>query len=739
MESIETREIREYAPPAVAPFINDLAYIQAELEWIELRAQRIAVERRLALLEDEESPQQFRRGRYDERSPRQLFGQSRRLREREDGLRTWIDACRASDSNTPLALDALCQRCHLDPFQRMVILLAVAPCFSQRYEALYGRITGKDLLDSLTVEVAFTFAELDFCQRVQRRSDFGSLSPLITHDLVTVELNHRFRAAKDLLSADIEINGRTLGFVLGRNELADEFLEFSSVEEPRADLDSVVLHPTVKEQILAVVDQHDIYLERRSAWGLDEVIRYGRGSMMLFYGPPGTGKTMTAHGIADHIGKRILNVDIPTFLEHAQADRFLPGLFREARFQDAVLFFDECESLFASRRQGNQLMTLLLTELERFEGIAIFATNLPDVLDDAFARRLVLRLPFHDPDAAARTAIWQAHLPDTVPLADDVDLPILAERHELTGGYIKNAVLAAVAQSVYAGGAEELTMAQLDSAARQQSIRIGSPNDNIQVPSARLKDVILSEAKQRTLNELLAAARCQSTLSQRWHIGGPREAGGLAALLYGPPGTGKTFCAEALAGELNRPLRRVRSSTLLSKWVGDSERRLEDVFANARAEESVLLIDEADSLLFRRGQGDSRHDRSLVNLLLDLIERHKGLVLLASNHAADLDQALERRLGYCIGFEQPGARERVLIWQQCLPVSEYVDAQIDMESIAKRYSLSGADIKRIAMAAGVRAYSEDRPIHQRDLESLAEGAGRRPQTHSTIGFVGASS
>jgi SpoVK/Ycf46/Vps4 family AAA+-type ATPase len=736
MNTINTQDAPEFGPQAITAFMDDLTYIQAELQWIELRALRITAERRLVLLEDEEAPQQFQRNRYEDQSPRQLYAQSKRLREREEDQRTWIDDCRRVQTpGPPLALDALCERCNLDDFQRMIILLAVAPCFSQRYEALYGRVTGKDLIDSLTVEVAFTFAELTFADRVRRRSDFSARSPLIAQDLVTVEVNHRFRAAKDLLGADIEINRRTLGFVLGRNELADEFLEFSSVEEPRADLNAVVLDPGVKARLLSVVDQHEQYLIRRKAWGLDEVIQYGRGSMMLFYGPPGTGKTMTAHGIAHHIGKRILNVDIPTFLEHAEADRFLPGLFREARFQDAVLFFDECECLFASRRQGNQLMTLLLTELERFEGIAIFATNLPDVLDEAFARRLLLRLPFAEPDAAARAAIWQAHLPSTVPLALDVDLTVLAKNHELAGGYIKNAVLAAVAASVYAGSKEQLTMAQLDSAARDQSVRIGSAMDHITVPDARLSHVVLSEDNEKAVGELIAAARCHSTLSQRWHIGGQRMQGGLAALFYGPAGTGKTYCAEAIAGELNRPLRRVRSSTLLSKYVGDSERRLEAIFADARSEDSVLLIDEADSLLLKRGQGDNRHDRSLVNLLLDLIERHKGLVLLATNHAADLDEALERRLAYSIGFERPNAVQRAAIWRQVLPVSEYVESQVDLDAMADGYPLSGAEIKRVAMGAGVRAYNEDRSISQKDLEDFASQLDYQSR-NTPIGFMG---
>ena len=208
--------------------------------------------------------------------------------------------------------------------------------------------------------------------------------------------------------------------------------------------------PADKQRILSVVEQHDRYLQCREAWGFDEIIQYGRGILMLFYGKPGTGKTMTAHAIARHMNKRVLNVDIPTFMEHHDAERFLPGLFREARLQDAILFFDECEVLFGDRRAGNVLMTLLLTEIERFEGVAVLATNMPEDLDAALDRRILVKIRFPEPDRQARREIWRKHLPDKAPLAPDVDLDQLADRFEMTGGYIKNAVLAAVAAAVHA-------------------------------------------------------------------------------------------------------------------------------------------------------------------------------------------------------------------------------------------------------------------------------------------------
>ena len=744
MDSFETTyEETDFEVPAVeqaptGPFATDLEYMQAEVQWVKVRARRIATEHRLAKLEDEpEAPR--RRRDYDPASPRALHRLGKKALARELAIRTRLDtriaAHRASDAPS-LAIDQLCERCGLDAFQRMVLILGAAPCFSRGFDALFGQISGEERYEGLTIEGAFAFAELSFADRIERRRDFSRSGALVSQDLIDFALGHRYQSAKDLLGADIDITPRTLNILLGRNDLDEEFLEFSSVELPRADFGQLVLDEDVKQKLLSVVEDHERYLDCRRDWGFDDIIQYGRGSMLLFYGPPGTGKTMTAHAIADKVGKRLLNVDIPTFVENSEADRFLPGLFREARLQNAILFFDECEVLFGSRRNGNALMTLLLTELERFEGIAIFATNLPDALDEAFERRVLLRVPFAEPTADARAAIWRRHIPETAPVSADVDFDALGTRYPLSGGYIKNAVLAAVASVVHSGREVlEITMSDLEMAARDQTGSVDMDGSRRQVPKARLRDVVLPSAQEARIKELLNAVRHRPTLMKSWGIGGTRdECTGLAALFYGPPGTGKTLCAEALAGELSQPLLRARTSTLLSKWVGDSERNLATLFKTAQAENAVLLIDEADSLLGQRSAQDSRHDRSMVNLLLDLIERHPGLVLLATNQETSLDPAVERRLVYRVAFARPAFEARVRLWTTLLPAAEHCEDCVDARALAACAELSGAEIRSVLLRAGSLAIGDKSKLTQTALMAVAAEFVRGRRTDKSIGF-----
>ena len=707
------------------PYDSDLDYMQEELRWIEARCRRISADVRLRRMQSGETERVSRWDREEDVSAAVLQRRRTTFVRAENKVRKTIDArLRATrcQSEFDLAVDRLCDTYGLDLFERTLLLLAAAPCFSRSFEDLYEKLDSDQLSSNLTVEVAYTFLEVPFADRIHRRSTFGPRGALVANDLLSVEMGTRYHSPKDLLIADIEINSRTFSYLIGQNDICEEFLEFSSVQKPMADLDQVVLADQEKHRILSVVERHDQYLTCRKEWGFDDVIRYGRGVLMLFHGKPGTGKTMTAHAIASTMGKRILNVDIPTFSEHREADRFLPALFREARLQDAVLFFDECEVLFASRMMGNTLMTLLLSEIERFEGVAILATNIPQVLDEALDRRILVKVRFPEPDRQARLDIWRKHLPAKAPLSDDIDLHLLADRYELTGGYIKNAVLTAVAEAVHGNGqVPTITMAHLEEAARAQMQRPRDDDDDLVRPVVRLEDVVIDSATQDQVTELIAAARNRRTVLERWGIGAHLTYGkGVSALLYGDPGTGKTLCAEAVAGELGRPLLTAAVPALVSKWVGETEKNLDYLFRRARSQDAVIFLDEADSLLMERGEGRaSRHDDSAVNVLLKLIERHTGVVLLATNLRDRLDRALGRRLTYQIELAFPGAAARTAIWRRLLPESVPVDGDLDLQRLGRRFGLTGGRIKNAVFKAAFRAANAGEPLSQGLLEAAA--------------------
>lgn len=231
--------------------------------------------------------------------------------------------------------------------------------------------------------------------------------------------------------------------------------ELVEAVEPKRTFDDVVLPPATLRALnhaLALVRKHDLIFHQ---WGLAERHSTGLGLAFHFAGPPGTGKTICAEALAYALDKRLLVVRYAELESRwvGQTAKHIASVFRAAERQDAVLFFDEADAIAGRRftavsaayeREANAIVSVLLSELERFPGVVIFATNLAANIDPAFERRIRTHILFEMPSAAERERIWRAQLhARKTPLADDVDFRELAERFPRSGGDIKNAVLKA--------------------------------------------------------------------------------------------------------------------------------------------------------------------------------------------------------------------------------------------------------------------------------------------------------
>lgn len=234
--------------------------------------------------------------------------------------------------------------------------------------------------------------------------------------------------------------GREGAFLTNELELYTRVDNKNSVK-----FESVIMPDSHHQAIMDALNQVNDYELIFTKWGFDEIMEKGRAISMLFYGPPGTGKTLCAQAIADHL-KRQLKVigtaDVES-MNPGQAERNLKAYFENTK-NDTVLLFDECDSLVFDRNKVGSILgaqvNALLTALERFEGVVIFTTNRLGTLDEAFNRRLSLKLEFPMPTVEQRVKIWQRMFPKKCPLAKDINWEKLAEI-EITGGYIKNIVL----------------------------------------------------------------------------------------------------------------------------------------------------------------------------------------------------------------------------------------------------------------------------------------------------------
>ncbi len=618
----------------------------------------------------------------------------------------------------------------LSQTEQDALVLCAAPKIDPRY-AEHWEASDVDVNDP-SVRTAIAILTRTFEEGVAMRRLFGLTAPLVAQSLLLAE--RRGASEGDFLEIRLEVPRRVVGELLGESHVAEELVAFSRLHTPRVPLDQVVLPPAQKDLVLSLVRNHPRFLERRRTWGLDDVVTYGRGLVLLFAGPPGTGKTMLANAVAHELGKRIFSVDVSKLVEAGRGiETNLDAVFREARLLDAVLFFDECEQIFASRRSGNEAMPLLLTRIEQFDGVAILATNMEQLLDEALARRVIAKIDFRPPATSARAEIWRKHLPPALPVAADLDVDRLAAGYDLSGGTIKNAVLAAVVRAV-GRGAEELTMADLEHGARLQIRVTGDDLDHLIVPEAGLDHVVLPPGVRGSIDRFVSAARVQTTVLAEWGFGRTLGRGtGLAALFHGAPGTGKSITAEAVASALDRPLLRCNLASVVSKWVGDTAKNLERLFQAAREHRAVLVFDEADALFARRVGVRTSHDRfanAETGALLTQLERHDGIVILTTNLVEELDPAFERRLQFRVAFPLPDARARAAIWRTLLPADAPLAGDVDVAQLGRAFELSGGAIRNAVLAAALEAASLPAGERRITLAMLVRGAeaqgGREP-------------
>jgi SpoVK/Ycf46/Vps4 family AAA+-type ATPase len=250
---------------------------------------------------------------------------------------------------------------------------------------------------------------------------------------------------------------------------------------PRYSWDDIVLpHDSLaqlREMINTMKKQAVVY----NQWGFGQKLAIGKGLKALFAGEPGTGKTMSADILAHDLGLDLYKIDLSTVVDKyiGETEKNIGRIFDEAATSNAILFFDEADSLFGKRsevkdshdRHANIQTGYLLQRMESFDGVVILATNLRSNIDEAFTRRLHFLVEFPFPEVADRERIWRVTFPPQTPIDEAVDFRLLAERFRLTGGNIRNIVLAAA--FLAAEEDDKVRMTHILHAARREYQKMG--------------------------------------------------------------------------------------------------------------------------------------------------------------------------------------------------------------------------------------------------------------------------
>jgi ATPase family associated with various cellular activities (AAA) len=378
-----------------------------------------------------------------------------------------------------------------------------------------------------------------------------------------------------------------------------------------------------------------------------------------------------------------------------------------ATLEQRVLVVDRLGELQPAERG------LLASRLEQLPRVVLCLAG-PDelvALEDVPALAVAVALP----PAAERAAMWEAALGGAAVAAE-----VSAGYRLALGQIASGAPLADAAAS--AAGRGRPAREDVERAARAVSSSALGELAVAMNGDLGWDDLVLPERPLGLLRSLAAFMRHRDLVLDAWGFG--RRAGraqGLVAMFAGDSGTGKTLAARVLAAELGLELFRIDLATVVSKWLGETEKNLERVFAAAQGANAVLFFDEADAVFGRRSDVQDSSDR-YANLqtafLLQRMESHDGPVILATNMRGNVDDAFLRRMDAVVEFPFPAAEHRRRLWELLLPEQAPRADDVDLDFLAERFELSGGGIRNAAIAAAVLAAQDGVAI---GMEQLVRG------------------
>jgi len=585
------------------------------------------------------------------------------------------DATALPEREPHAAIDAVIARFHLDETAAGVLMLALAPDIDPAYAQIFAYLNDDVRRRWPTVDLARRLFGEAACHALA--ADGPLVGPALLLPLAAEE------PRTPLPLCEFAANPMLSAHLLGRMISARCGLAFE--------------HP--------VPDADPGPLERFAA-----AIVAGEVPLIAMAGAHSDARATAVAGLARRLDRDIVRL---TVADEAQAQTIVRDGLLAARLVDALLLIEPAAEAVPALAPA-------------LRGLCV-PTFLSAPADAAWRAHLVglplVEVPFAGPDAAQRQELWASALQRAGLLTDLAALVDAAERFRLSARQIETAARSLRLGLGLAPGARGSAGgdALLGAARRQAGIELGGLAQRI-TPANGWTDLVLPHASLRQLRHLSDAIRHRERVFGKWGFGGGP---GVTALFSGSPGTGKSMSAGVLAREAGLDLWRIDLSSVVSKYIGETEKHLDRIFTLARDGNAILFFDEADALFGKRSEVKDAHDRYAnieVAFLLQRLEAFEGVAILASNLARNVDPAFSRRMHFAIEFPLPDAVLRARLWRAAIPAAAPLADDVDLAFLGQQFALAGGDIRVAALDAAFAAAGDDAPI---DMARLCQAVSRQ--------------
>jgi hypothetical protein len=576
-----------------------------------------------------------------------------------------------------------------------ILLVALAPELEPRYETLYSYLQNDVTRKHPSVNLALNLICRSEREKLKARGIFSPESPLLSHCILDLADESQDRQPS-LLRKFLKIDETIVRFLLDQ---PPKTASIGVLVTPAEEVCGLELHHSTNERL----EHLATHLGQRKE----------NPPIIRLIGQSDSALRSAAEAFCLVLRHKLLLVELGQIADEAR----LAKLLRDARLWQAVLVVQSSETANeADGRHLRQAEEFLWDRLRDFKQPVLLLG--PPAAFLQVPRHVTLwRVEIDTPDFDARRAAWNALVGK---YASESESTRLADAFHFGPLRIQQTVNLATGLAALRdpANAQPTTGDLLDAGRSLTAPQVGGLVVQMK-PRYTWDNIVLPPDKLRQLRSIAAWVRFRRQVHEEWGFGHKLSRGkGLNVLFTGPSGTGKTMAAEILAHELSLDLLQIDLSSVVSKYIGETEKNLSAIFREAEQSQALLFFDEADSLFGKRTEMKDAHDRYAnieVNYLLQRVELYEGIVVLATNLQRNIDDAFLRRIKEVVDFPFPDDKLRARIWRAHFPSEAPMADDIDFDFLASQFKLTGGNIKNIVLNAAFLAAEEGRSIKMSDL------------------------
>jgi len=605
-------------------------------------------------------------------------------------------------------LDYLSTVFGLDQLDLDIFLTCLAPSLDLRYERILGYLQDDVSKKRPSVNLVIDLLSQPGSAHMQMLARFGNESRLFKFHLL-----EKYPPSDSLIAQSLRVEETILNWLLGHYQPHPELSQSTELVLPHLNrTDELLAQNTLNEQILA-------HIKQLSSSSFPPIIS--------LFGADSVSQQSAARILAARLSRTLVSVDLDVAIQNGVAPTRAVWLaLRDARLTGSIPLLYHWEACLPSEGV-HEPSPELLTELINYPDLVIISGRNSWRIAEVDRQRRLFWLEFPTPNFQHRLDIWR-HFLDYDSSREEIDsaAQMLAGQFKLNPSQIRDAVSAARDHATQEGIPLEPKV--LFSTARAYS------NPNLAslarkiIPRFDWQDIILPDDQVAQLTEIITTVRGRPIVLEDWGVGQKLTSSqGVTILFAGPPGTGKTMAAEVLAKELGLDLYKIDLSTVVSKYIGETEKNLEKIFHEAASSNAILFFDEADAIFGKRSEVKDAHDRYAnieISYLLQRMEGYDGVTILATNLRANLDEAFTRRLQFAIDFPFPEEVDRLKIWKALFPPDVPRMDNLDFQFLSRRFKLAGGNIRNIIVNAAFQAAADGGVVK---MEHLLHGTRREMQ------------